>query len=75
VLHIPIWVFEAFSGVLSGDGTRDWNFGPPVVAWATQLGGMECGWYGSASWIGLVTTLRGQWPCTTKAYHLALKSR
>ena len=26
---------------------RDWNFGPPVTA-CPQIGGMECGWYGSA---------------------------
>jgi len=45
VLHISIWEIEAFSGGLSGDGL---NFGPPVTAWTPQLGGMECGWYGSA---------------------------
>jgi len=26
------------------------------------------------SWIWPVTTLRGQWPCTTKTYHLALNA-
>jgi len=45
VFRIPIWGIEAFSEMLSGDGTGisgpcD-NVGPP------QLGGMECGRYGS----------------------------
>jgi len=45
VLHISIWVIEAFSEVLSGNGTERWapcDSGPP------QLGGTECGWYGFA---------------------------
>jgi len=44
MLHISIWGIEAFSGVLSGDGTGIlgllWQLGPPI-------GGMVCGWYGS----------------------------
>jgi len=35
VLHISIWGIEAFSGVLSGDGTE---FGPPVTACPPELG-------------------------------------
>jgi len=43
VLHISIWGIEAFSGVLSGDGAG--ILGP---LWrGPQLGGMDCGWYGS----------------------------
>jgi len=29
---------------ICGDGSEFWV---PVVAWAPQLGGMECGWYDS----------------------------
>jgi len=36
VLRISIWGIEAFSGVLSGDGTEFWA---PVTAWAPALGG------------------------------------
>jgi len=35
---------EAFSGMLSGDGT---GILPPCDSVSPQLGGMECGWYGS----------------------------
>jgi len=43
MIHISVWGIEAFSGGLSGDGTRIlgllWQRAPPI-------GGMECGWYG-----------------------------
>jgi len=44
MFHISIWGIEAFSGVISGDGTG--IFGP-LWQCPPQLGGMECGWYGS----------------------------
>jgi len=44
VLHISIWGIEAFSGVLSGEGTGILD---PLRQRAPQLGGMDCGCYGS----------------------------
>jgi len=52
VLHILIWGIEAFSGGLSGEGP---SLGGGTEFWALcdsvspELGGMECGWYGSGS--------------------------
>jgi len=36
------------------------NFGPPVTAWASPIGSMECGWYGSS-------------PNGTSLHHLKLR--
>jgi len=44
VLHITIWGIEAFTGGLSGDRTELWA---PCDSVPPQLGGMECGLYGS----------------------------
>jgi len=41
MLHISIWEIEAFSGVLSGDGTG--ILGPLRQRASPHLGGMECG--------------------------------
>jgi len=55
VLHISIWAIEAFSGVLSGDGSEFWALCDSV---GPQIGGMECGWYGSGNkWNSLHETM------------------
>jgi len=55
VLHISIWGIETFSGGLSGDGTEFWA---PCGSVGPQLGGMECGWYGSVYDPWPVATIR-----------------
>jgi len=44
MLHISIWGIEAFSEMLSGNGTGILG---PLWQRAPAIGGCECGWYGS----------------------------
>ena len=59
VFHVSNLVIGVFFGWLSGDGTEFWA---NATQWTPRIGGMKCGWYGSASdlqgiWIQWVQAL------------------